>query len=376
MRTLQLSARPYAMAMLVCLLMACGGTGSGEQNGRILSDPASNADGVLRVLVFYDMEGLAGQDDWRQALWFPPYADEYAQGRKWLTAEMNAVVAGLYAGGADEVHVVDAHGSANPNPDLLVDELDPRVEFVFRDEPFHPYYGLMESGTYDALAAVAMHAKTGTEGFMAHTVEIGAEMIVNDMSVTETEIIGYLWGTIGVPFILVAGDDKLGQDLETMPWIEYVTTKIATSASTADLRPIDEVHAELQDRAQRALENLSQARAMTLTTPVRMALRAVPPSSIEMFAGVPGVAYDNDQITFESATFREGFDGWGALVAISTTGWNDRWFGIMGSQPNALEIMGEFLGSVMTTWLDFESGRWTPPPPEKPPAGHQYHGPR
>ena len=109
------------MPMIVCLLMACGGADSGEQNGRILSDPASNADGVLRVLVFYDMEGLAGQDDWRQTLWFPPYADEYAQGRKWLTAEVNAVVAGLYAGGADEVHVVDAHGSANPTPDLLVD---------------------------------------------------------------------------------------------------------------------------------------------------------------------------------------------------------------------------------------------------------------
>ena len=161
-----------------------------------------------------------------------------------------------------------------------------------------------------------------------------------------------------------------------MPWIEYVTTKIATSASTADLRPIDEVHAELQDRAQRALENLGQARTMTLTTPVRMALRAVPPSSIEMFAVVPGIAYDDDQITFEAATFREGFDGWSAFVGISTTGWNDRWFGIMGSQPNALALVETFLGSVMTTWLDFESGRWTPPPREKPPAGHQYHGPR
>ena len=174
-KALQLSRRPYAMPMLVCLLMACGGGDS----GRVLSDPASNADDVLRVLVFYDMEGLAGQDNWRQALWFPPYADEYAQGREWLTAEVNAVVSGLYAGGADEVHVVDAHGGANPTPDLLVDQLDPRAEFVFRDEPFHPYYGLMESGTYDALAAVAMHAKTGTEGFMAHTFEIGAEMIVN-----------------------------------------------------------------------------------------------------------------------------------------------------------------------------------------------------
>ena len=51
----------------------------------------------LKVLVLYDMEGVSGASDYRHTTFYPP---EYAQGRKSLTADVNAAIAGLAAGGA------------------------------------------------------------------------------------------------------------------------------------------------------------------------------------------------------------------------------------------------------------------------------------
>src|SRR3954468_22106464 len=110
----------------------------------------------IRVLVYHDMEGLAGQDDWRTFLFSHP--ERYPEGQKMLAADLNAVIEGLFAGGATQVDVVDAHGSGNPEPDVRRDLLDPRAKQVFRDKAFDPYVGITEANTYDAIVAVAMHA--------------------------------------------------------------------------------------------------------------------------------------------------------------------------------------------------------------------------
>ncbi|HKN67918.1 MAG TPA: M55 family metallopeptidase, partial [Gemmatimonadaceae bacterium] len=67
-----------------------------------------------------------------------------------------------------------------------------------------------------------------------------------------------------------------------MPWLEFVVTKKATSASTVELRPVDAVHAEMREKAARAVRNLSKAKVMTLATPMRAGLHAVPPASLAL----------------------------------------------------------------------------------------------
>jgi hypothetical protein len=79
----------------------------------------------VRVLLYHDMEGLAGQDDWRTFLFSHP--EKYPDGQKLLAADLNAVIDGLFAGGATQVDVVDAHGSGNPDPDVRRELLDPRA---------------------------------------------------------------------------------------------------------------------------------------------------------------------------------------------------------------------------------------------------------
>ncbi len=230
-----------------------------------------------RVLVYHDMEGLAGQTD--PTTFRFNHQESYPTGRKLLVADLNAVIGGLFDGGATEVHVVDAHGSGNPEPDVITADLDPRAKQVFRDRPFRQYVDLVAPDVYDAVVAVGMHAKTGSRGFASHTYTLGIEFLLNGKTITESELIGYSWGRVGVPVIMVTGDDRLERDLTTMPWIQYVVTKQATAADSAIPRPVATVHAEMRAAARRALEQRGKARPMALRGPIEAGLRAVAPAS-------------------------------------------------------------------------------------------------
>src|SRR6267143_2347903 len=162
----------------------------------------------VRVLILHDMEGLSGEDDWRQFIFG---YDQYLKGRQLLTDDVNATIEGLAAGGATTIDIVDGHGSGNQEPELLLDKLDQRAQMVYRDRPFDPYIDMQQANVYDAVALVGMHAKPGSGGFVSHTYTGGMEFWMNGMSLSEPEIIGYSWARVNVPVILVAGDEVLGK---------------------------------------------------------------------------------------------------------------------------------------------------------------------
>lgn len=370
-----------ACAALLTLATACqeadtpvplsGGEAPPEQ-ARTLQDPtAVHADGA-RILVYHDMEGLSGQGDPDTFRFTHP--ELYVEGRELLTSDVNAVIAGLFDGGAAVVHVVDGHGSGNPEPDLLLDDLDPRAEMLFRDEPFDAYVDLVEPDLYDAIAVVGMHAKTSSEGFASHTYTLGIDIIMNGMHLTETEIVAYSWGRVGVPLILASGDDRLGADLSTMPWIEFVEVKTATSASTADPRPVDEARADLQEGARQAMERRDQARVMRLGEPVEAAVRAVPPADLGVLDGVPGLRYTDGRVDFEAADFREAYDGATTLVNVARTGYEAVLVETVRSHPDGAELMRTYSDNLFARWLDIESGRWEAPPSPEPRDNLRHFG--
>ena len=365
--------RVLGAAFTILVASGCGGadepTASSEP--RTLEAPAADSDGVVRVLVYHDMEGLTGQSDPNTFRFAHP--ERYAIGRTYLTGDVNAVVAGLFDGGADEVHIVDGHGSGSPEPDLLLDELDERAELISRDELFDAYVDLTEPGVYDAIAVVGMHAKTGSGGFASHTYTLGIAFVLNGMAVTETEVVGYSWGRVGVPVIFASGDDRLKGDLEgPMPWVEFVQVKTATSASTATPRPVEEARADLTSGAQRAMQGYRDTQAMRLSEPVTAQLHAVPPANLSMLGGVPGINYADQRVTFQVADFRAAYDGLVGLVTVARGG-----YGSVMSETGR-SMAGPAFGStysdaLFARWLDFESGRWTTP--EAPLASPRtWHG--
>jgi D-amino peptidase len=337
------------------------------------SEPAPNDDGVLRILVLYDMEGLSGQNDWRTTDF--SYMEHYSSGRELLTGDVNAVIEGLYAGGAGEVMVVDGHGSGNPEPDILLDKLDPRAEMISMEEPFDAYADLPEKGGYDAVAVVGMHSKTGGGGFLAHTYTLGMEWILNERSINETEIVAYSWGRFDVPVIFASGDNKLQEQLLIYPWIEFVRVKDALSADDAELRPLSEVHEEMRASAGRAVENLSSAKALKLRTPIQAALRAVHPASLSRIKDVPGVDYQDETVRFTAEDYREAYDGIVGLIRVATDGYDQVLRDVLVEKTDFRSIVDAFSEKLMLRWQDVESGRWEPPsPPPKEQSSRKHFG--
>lgn len=331
--------------ILILLLVSAAQGAMAQTAGTVTQGP--------RVLVRYDMEGLAGQDDWRTAAaWWPK---RYAAGQKLLAADVNAVVAGLFDGGAGVVDVVDQHGSGNPGFNLPTQLLDPRVR-----KHLHRHDAPEEQpGAYEAVVMVGMHAKTGSGGFMAHTGTFGIERWLNGRSVSEAELGAYAWGEAGIPVIFVSGDDRLRDDLApVMPWIEYVVTKRSLSPASVELRPESEVRAELRIRAAVAVRRLGSAQALRLATPIRAALRAVPPSDLSLLGHVPGIRYAEHQVSFEAVDFREAMRGLRALQWIaSVMGGLQIAEHAMSQSPLWPEIERIREAAIWEKWIELESQR-------------------
>ncbi len=357
-------------AIFICLAVGCQDKGAhtefSEQNsaedllGYIFSAPAPDSDGMVKILLYYDMEGISGQNNIRSL----DYGNkEYEAAREWLTNDVNAVIAGLIAGGADVVDVVDAHGSGNPQPDILVEKMDPRAQLLSKDAPFRPYIDLTEKNVYDAVAVVCMHSKTGGGGFAAHTYTLGMDWILNDKSINETEIIAYSWGRADVPVIFASGDNTLQKQLEWMTWLEYVTVKIAKSADDAELIPFDEVHKKMSEASQKAVENLADSKAVRLSLPIKAQLRAVSPASLDLLEGVPGISYKDQTVTFEAEDYLQAYNGITALIGVATRSYTDLLYGALNEMENKDEIMAKYTDLLFQRWVDVESGRWKPQPP-------------
>ena len=363
-----------ASLVLASALVAAIAPSRGDASTRRHAVGARKAGAPVRVLVYHDMEGLAGQDDWKTYLFSHP--EKYPEGQKMLAADLNAVIDGLISGGATQVDVVDAHGSGNPEPDVRRDLLDPRAKQVFRDKEFDPYVDLTAPNTYDAVVAVAMHAKTGSRGFASHTITLGMDVLLNGKSITESEIVAYSWGRVGVPLIFVSGDDRLQNDLKDMPWLEFVVTKKATSSSTVELRPVDQVHAEMREKAAKAVRNIAKAKTMTVATPMQAGLHAVPPASLQSLQGIPGITYANETVTFTAPDFRAAYDGVLALVRAARAGYSQVLVESVRRLPDGKQVMGAYQDSLFMRWMDYESGRWKPPVATGPASNKSFHGDR
>jgi D-amino peptidase len=323
--------------------------------GFIFSEPAPNSDGKIKILVWYDMEGLSGIDDWRMTIF--RYPEQYKKGQEFLTADVNAVIEGLFDGGADEIYVLDQHGSGSPGPDIILEQMDSRAKFI--DEAPEEK-GVWELEIFDAVAFVGMHSKTGGGGFMAHTGNPGMDPILNGRSVNETELAIISAGFFDVPMIFVSGDDKLKEQLEPYFWIEYVTVKYAKDAYNADLRPIDEVLQEMRMAAKEAVKNIPDARVVNLKTPIKAGLRAVPPADLSVLEGVPGVNFQDDAVTFEASDYEEAWKSIRTLKNVAYSGYDELKWEIVRKRDNHREIRNDWLHNLYIRWLDYESGRWKP----------------
>ena len=164
----------------------------------------------MKIMIMTDMEGVTGVHDYKKCC----TADGcyYQTCRRLLTQEVNAAIAGFFAGGATEIVVATGHGYDSLDRELL----DERVEMLTGHfQPIWPW-GLDES--FDALAFVGQHAKAGSDyAHLAHTGSFAVlDFRVNGISIGEYGGFSFCAMELGIPVIFAAGDRALTLEAQAL----------------------------------------------------------------------------------------------------------------------------------------------------------------
>ena len=353
------------MVTLLAFLALIGSTGAPPKHPARAVGP--------KVLVYYDMEGISGIKAARQVLYPQP---EYQAARHFLTGDLNAAIAGLKAGGAGEIVVTDAHGSGNDTgPDVLLNLLDKRATFLWKDHPFDPYMDSPDS-SFQAIICIGMHARAGTDGFMAHTVTVEPAYRVNGRLITETSIVAYSAGRFGIPVIMVSGDNILRDQIkDEFPAVEYATVKTARGRAHADVLPEATAWAAIRKAAQAAIENLPQMKPVPVASSYRFEVSYLNKLEADLAAGAASQSERVDSLTIGYTTpdFVSGYNRSNQMTQAAGLERLRLMAQAAMASPSAASIRADFLMRVLQTWLEPEKT----PKPKAPPASaakKRYHG--
>lgn len=184
----------------------------------------------MKIYIQTDIEGVAGFCFFENRT-NPSYENIQHRHRmyKLLTDEVNAAVKAAFDSGADEVFVNDSHGSGY---NILFEELDPRCRIIHgRGFSANIWLPKLDS-SIDAMVMVGMHAMGGTP----NSITPHSRWEVNDgqMFLSECTMACALAGDLGVPAVMLSGDDKIcAEAREKVPGIVAVEVKEALSAYQA-----------------------------------------------------------------------------------------------------------------------------------------------
>lgn len=204
----------------------------------------------MRIFISVDMEGTSGLERLEEIFRGLPGFDRF---RKLMAGDANAVIQGAIEGGADEIVVSDSHGyMCNIHPDDLVSGVQLKRGQLRRK------WCQMKTfdSDFDAVLLVGYHAKAGTpEAILSHTwITSFLDVRVNGASVPEPSLNTYLAGAMGVPVVMLSGDDYvIEQSRPVLGDIAYAQLKRSTGFTSGEHLPLDESRNLLRETAKRAV---------------------------------------------------------------------------------------------------------------------------
>ncbi|MFF3033672.1 M55 family metallopeptidase [Streptomyces rubiginosohelvolus] len=262
----------------------------------------------MKALISVDMEGISGIVHSSET---NPERYDYQRGRELMTAEANAVIAGvLDAEPTADVLVADAHGTFR---NLLPEQLDRRARLV-RGKPraLNMLAGLDEDT--DAALFVGYHVRAGEgPGVLAHTMngEIldvrvtgrapdedargtghapGEDVRITGRSLGEIGLNAAMAGHLGVPVVLLSGDDAAcAEAADLIPQAVTVPVKEALGMAAAVTLHPEEARDRLRRAAADAVSRRREIPPLSLTGPLDVEVDLASPHTIDLATLVPGV---------------------------------------------------------------------------------------
>ncbi|WP_103509085.1 M55 family metallopeptidase [Streptomyces sp. SM13] len=241
----------------------------------------------MKLLISVDMEGVSGIVHPAET---NPERYDYQRGRELMTADANAVIAGvLDADPTADVLVADAHGTFR---NLLPEQLDRRARLV-RGKPraLNMLAGL--DAETDAALFVGYHVRAGEgPGVLAHTMngEI-LDVRVAGRSLGEIGLNAAMAGHLGVPVVLLSGDDAACAELtELAPAAVTVPVKEALGAAAAVTLHPEEARDWLRRAAADAITRRAEIPPLTLApAPLDVEVDLAGAHTVDLATLVPGV---------------------------------------------------------------------------------------
>lgn len=268
----------------------------------------------MKVLIWFDMEGISGIDDPQMCELRSPLLQK---GRKLSTADVNSAVHGLKRGGATEISIFDGHDFGG---NLIVNELDPSVNYLsggWGDR----LIDLIETkalASYDAAVLIGHHSQSGsTNGFYAHTVNPDIALRMNGQPIGEIELAAWLVGYFGVRTIMVSSDEAgVNEARSFLSGIETVAVKRKAN-SVVECFPEGKIHAQLEEKAFKALRNLDGFRPYVLLPPITVDILYKLSELADNMALFPGYSKKDERtVTYEAKDYLEAFQAFLAFQAI------------------------------------------------------------
>lgn len=270
----------------------------------------------MKIFISADIEGVAGVVTPQQG---QPGNTEYERARRLMTEEASAAVAGAFDGGATEVVVNDSHG---PKTNLVPELLDPRAELILGNpKPMSMFCDLDRS--YAGVFCTGYHSGAGQHGVLAHTVNgfAFAAIRVNGIDCAEATLYGAYAGSLGIPVVLLTGDDRLKTQCEPhFPNVRVAVVKHALGARAARALSPERARGLIRLEAEAAVRGIAQCRPYRITGPYRLELDMSTVALADVAATVPVSERVSPRTVAFAAETVAGVIGWvNTVSAMSAT---------------------------------------------------------
>jgi len=221
----------------------------------------------MKIYITVDAEGISGIMHSSQTHFD---LEDYHEGRRYITEEVNACVQGALEGGATDVIVADKHGRGK---NFIWHDLHEAARYVVGTTPELPGGRLPGIEGSDGLILLGYHAMSGTPvAVLEHT--WGHDCFnysINGRPSGEISMEMGLAADCGVPAIMISGDDKVCAEADTIvPGIVQAEVKKALSFHGAILLSRAAAHKLVREKAAEAVRKCKSFTPVQFATPVTM----------------------------------------------------------------------------------------------------------
>ncbi|MFC1521526.1 M55 family metallopeptidase [Elusimicrobiota bacterium] len=242
----------------------------------------------MKVLIFVDMEGIAGVVKAQETGSHEGFWEKF---RVTMTNEVNASIEGALQAGATQIDVLDWHGGGI---NILHDKLNPKASLIRGANTVVPLITFIKDKAYNAAFILGIHSKHGTNGVLAHTMTGICATQINGRFVGESELIAGYCGHFNIPVALVSGDSEAVKEAgKAFKNIQTVVTKERISYAGAKCFNPEVVCKELEEKADRAVKQVKACKPFKFRTPLKVRMHfatlCVVPMVTEMLSFIPTV---------------------------------------------------------------------------------------